>query len=416
MGANNGANRSDMSILCRLLSALGAIAHLPDAAIGKATRRYAPGEPPRAGAARFAMPVVIGVPCALLFVAAVATWTEAAANPYPADYTVSQLATHPDLQGRIWATISGDLHPWYVEYTEYGGDFDHSDYVLCDSDGRHCLVVLSHRGDLEIYGEAGLDMSITITGMLREDPAEVDSVLDTPGGNLSGLNINGTYILVDGQRPADALSMAVLATVTGGLGAPLLIGWLARYLVFRPSLQQPQPGSGMVGPLAVRVTGLLAGPGGGVRAREMAAELRPGEMPPGAAEAGWAPPVDLWWRHDFGYIAVRLTPYLSDAIAGCSYPAAGERPALRARFAGFKLILEFESEAARDAAYSQLLRSKLYGLPPAPTLPWPWCSTPPWYGSPQPPGYPAQVGPWGPWSSGQSTTGGGDPGTTPPET
>jgi hypothetical protein len=405
-----------MSILYRLLSTLGAVAHLPDAAIGKATRRYVPGEPPRAGAARFAMPAIIGVPCVLLFVAAVATWTEAAANPYPVERTPGSLREAGDVHGRNWATFSGRLYGVYVEYERFG-EYDSTDYFLCDADGRDCIVVVSDTREWVMYEMAGSDGSIVITGMLREDPDEVRSTVSfLLPSELNGMDVNRNFILVDGQRPADARSMAALAIVTGGLGAPFLIGWMVGYLVFRPSPRQPQPGRGMAGPLGVRVTGLLAGPGGGVRAREMAAELRPGEMPPGAAEAGWAPPVDLWWRHDFGYIAVRLTPSLSDAIAGCSYPAAGERPALRARFAGFKLILEFESEATRDAAYSQLLWSTLYGLPPSSMLPWPWYGTLPWYGSPQPPGYPAQVGSWGPWNSGQGAPGGGDPGATPPET
>jgi hypothetical protein len=395
-------------MLYRLLSALGAVAHLPDAAMSKLFRRHIPWAAPTAGAARIAMPMILGSVLALLFIAAVATWTESAANPYPADYTVSGLASSPDLHGRIWARISGDLHPRYVEYEDFSGDYDHSDYLRCESEGRECLVVLSHRRDDEISAEAGFDMSVTFTGMLRADPDEVNSLLDTPGGNLSGLDINRTYILVEGQAPGDARAMAALAIVSGGLGAPLLIGWMIGYVVFRPSRQQPQPGAGMAGPLPVRVTGLLVGPGGGVRAREMRAELRPGEIHPDAAAAGWAPPVDLWWISGHDFTVVRLTPTITAGVAGTAYPFAGARPALRARFGGFKLIFEFDDEAARDAAYAQLQRSALYSSPMPAAPYWPGYGAPPQYGAPPLYGVPS------PYGAPPAAPGDDDPGTAPP--
>ncbi|MGD0018869.1 MAG: hypothetical protein ABSD62_06400 [Candidatus Limnocylindrales bacterium] len=269
-------------------------------------------------------------------------------------------------------------------------------------------MVLSHKPEAEMEKELAVDGSVTVTGMLRGDTKEIDGAVRTLGTRIDNVHVNRSILLAEGEWPADAASMYTLAIVSGVLGAPLLIGWLVGYVVFRPSKLKPQPGVGMAGRLPVRVTGLLVGPGAGLRARELRAELRLGEMNPAAAAAGTPPPIDLHWTREGYSPAVRLTPGLSQGVVGNASPFRGARPAIRVRFFGHALILSFDDEAARDAAYEQLLKSSWYASAQA-QVPAPAQAPITTWGGYAPPGAP--VAPQNPYASPPYGSG---PGPTPP--
>jgi hypothetical protein len=41
-------------------------------------------------------------------------------------------------------------------------------------------------------------------------------------------------------------------------------------------------------------------------------------------------------------------------ILGTAYPVTGARPAIKARFGRYDIVISFESEVARDAAFDQI--------------------------------------------------------------
>ncbi|MGD0018867.1 MAG: hypothetical protein ABSD62_06390 [Candidatus Limnocylindrales bacterium] len=110
-------------MLYRPLSAIGAIAHLPDAAVAPLVSRNRPGAPLVVGGARFAMPFILGAILALACGFGVMAGNEGAANPNPTDYTASGLAQNPDLHGRLWAIVRGTIDESYVDSSKGDGTY-----------------------------------------------------------------------------------------------------------------------------------------------------------------------------------------------------------------------------------------------------------------------------------------------------
>ena len=243
--------------------------------------------------------------------------------------------------------------------------------------------------------------------MLRTDTDEIDSTIDVLRTELSTVHVNQYLVLVEGERPANASFGYGMAIATGVLAVPILIGWLIGYIVFRPSRQQPAAGTGMTGTLRVRISGVLPGPGTGLRTRDMRAELHLGQPAPGAA-ADAPLPMDLYWARGARIWAARLTPGLSEGVAGDVYPLRGRYPAIRVRFGQSRIVIGFEDAASRDAAYEQM-RHASWQTSRVPTmLPWqPMLPYSPGFGpyspgfGPYSPGFgPYSAPPFGPYSPG----------------
>jgi hypothetical protein len=82
--------------------------------------------------------------------------------------------------------------------------------------------------------------------------------------------------------------------------------------------------------------------------------LRVPPIDPAAGE----PPIDLVWQSSrSGPTGIRLTPGVTGIVMGRSYPVTGSRPAMKVRFGRFDLIVSFDNELARDAAFDQIRRS-----------------------------------------------------------
>jgi hypothetical protein len=430
-----------MPLLYRILSLLGAIAHLPDAAIAPLASRFRQGRALAASNAQIPLPMILSVLLAIAAGVSYVLGAEAAANPSPTPYTVTALAANPDLGGKIWATIHGTLHPNFVDYQTTGGDYDHTDYLICDVDSRDCLVVVSRDPHLETAVSLGISDTMTFTGMLRSNSKEVDSAARILGTSVSSVHVNPSLVLNDEERPvADAPTAFAIAIVAVVLLIPLFIGWAIGYLVFRPSGTEPQPVGAMAGPLPVRVTGLVMGPGAGLRARQLPAELRPGETSPEAAAAGAPPPLDLYFSRGKTQWMTRLTPGLGEGKTGRAYPFLGSKPAVRVKFLKYKLIFGFDDEASRDRAYEQMRRSSWYAnskpsnelasewpptpdmLPAAPVVsgwpPQPQGGAPQtagWPPQPQGPTTPAPAPGWPPSTPGSGPSAPDQNRTTPPE-
>jgi hypothetical protein len=169
---------------------------------------------------------------------------------------------------------------------------------------------------------------------------------------------------MEDQRPPDAGTMYTIALIAGLATIPFLIGWLvgwlSGYVVFRPSKEPVPAAVGLAGPVPVRVTGIIPGLVNGLRARELRAELRLGAVSPEAAAASAPPPVDLYWKRGKKLWAIRLTPGLSQGVAGTAYPVLGKRPAMQTRFDKYRLMMSFDNEQARNSAYEQLRTSTWY--------------------------------------------------------
>ena len=151
-------------MLYRLLSAIGAIAHVPDAAVAPFATRYTPGFSLGIGAARIAMPLVV-VPILLVLCGLGIGWgNEGTANPTPTAYTASDLAGNPDLHGKTWATIDGTIHDYYAETTTRTGKFDYSDFLVCDMTTLDCVVVVSQKTVDEEEDEVDADGRVDLHG------------------------------------------------------------------------------------------------------------------------------------------------------------------------------------------------------------------------------------------------------------
>lgn len=342
-----------MSVLFRLLSGLGAIAHIGDVFVALFTTLKKPNANLRAGGARIAGALVIAVILAVLAGGAIINGNEGAANPNPTTYTVSELADNHDLGGKVYATITATLADDYVRVTK-NGNYDHSEYIIGDQSTGKCMIVVSKLSDLDMDIRVRTDGTVTLTGMLRTDQGEIQDAIDTMGTHAIGYDLNPTVLLREGETPASPTVMYSLAGVLGVLTAILLIGWAIGYLVFRPSKgRQGLLTSGMAGPVPVHVTGLIPGYANGIRAREKNAEL---ELPVFMGDPALAPvpPVDLLYKTRSGNQGLRLMPGTTSATLGTAYPLRGPRPAIRIRFNKYKLILSFDSEQARDQAFDQL--------------------------------------------------------------
>jgi hypothetical protein len=345
-------------MLNRLLSVAGFVAHIGDAIIGP-FRLSRPRTQLVAGTARVPGALLIGVVLGVCAVASFTGATYADANKEPTTYTIEQLTSGADRGGKDYATVTGTLYDYYVDET-FNGKYQYTYYLLGDrtNDGTKWIVVRSGMSETQMEELVSADGTVTLTGMVASDSDAVDSALRTLG-TRSPDGVDPARVLREGDRPLQAGTLYTIAGLCGLIGLLLLGCWLATlsvgYVVFRPaanrhSLVSP-PGSGF---LPVRVTGLISGYANGRRARELRAQLHV----PQANPAAGAQPMDLVWQTmRSGWAGVRLTPGVASEGMGTAYPVTGARPAIKARFGKFDIILSFDNELARDAAFDQFRAS-----------------------------------------------------------
>jgi hypothetical protein len=344
-------------MLYRLLSVLGAFAHLGDAIVAPFVRFNKPRQTLRAAGARLSGALVIAIVLAIAAIAAVGVGNEGSANTSPTTYSIDQLSGSPDLGGKIYVTMSGVLDGDYVD-TYVSDKYDSSDYLLCDESSLNCIVVVSKLPESDMARIASTDGSVTLTGMLRSDSKEVADALRTLGTKVSTLKVYSGILLRQGDTPANPTLMYGIAAIAGVLGLALLIGWAIGFLVFRPAKsRQGFSTSGMADTIPVKVTGIIPSFVNGIRAREKRAELRVPIADPGATPTG-TQELDLVWTGRKGALSgLRLDPATISATIGHAYPFKGAKPALQIKVAKYKLILTFDSEQARDQAFDQFRTS-----------------------------------------------------------
>ena len=337
----------------RLFSLFGFVAHLGDAIVSP-FRLARPRGKLVAGTARIPGSAIVAV---LLGVVAVASFTGATyadANKTPTTYTVAQVFSGADRAGKDYATIKGQLWGAYVDETQ-NDTYAYTYYLLGDLTNTEWILVRTKLPEAQMAPLVADDGTVTLTGMLSTDSAKVSSMIRTLGSKAPTA-VDPSIVFDQGDTPLQAGSLYAVTAIAAPIAALLLICWLLTlalgYVFFRPSGPRQSlvsgPGSGF---LLVRVTGLISGYSNGRRARELRAQLRVLQTDPPTSAA----PIDLVWQTlRSGPAGVRLTPGVTSEVMGTAYPVTGARPAIRARFGRFDLVLSFDSEPARDAAFDQL--------------------------------------------------------------
>jgi membrane protein implicated in regulation of membrane protease activity len=339
--------------LLRFTAIPGRLAHLVSSVTNGLGNTQRPSPTPKAGWARWPIELVVVAILAVGLAYALFNAAEGTSNQKPTDYTVAQLVKDPAVGSRVYATVGGYLHEWYVEDIERAsGKLSKAWYLIGDGENDAWIIVESNKTADEIYNLAGSDGSVTFTGMLRTDHGEVGDAIKELGANVPSRNISSAILLKEGQTPANSMLMFGLAAVFALLAILIFVGWTIGYVLFRPS----KGGSGittggMTEAIPVAVTGLVPGFTGGKRALQMKASLQVPAADPAAPPA--TPTIDLVWTANGQPAGLRLIPGTSEAVVGNAYPLSGARPALRIKFDKFKLTLSFDSAEARDQAFDQ---------------------------------------------------------------
>jgi len=344
----------------RLLSLFGFVAHLGDV-ITSPFRLASPSAGLRAGTARIPGSLVVAILLGGLALASFTGATYAEANKQPTTYTISQLTSGNERGGRDYATVTGTLYNAWVDETDLSnGDYRFTYYLLGEpsmtGSNPNWIVVKSTitAAQMRLRVEASSDGRVTLTGMLEYDSAAVGTMLRTLAEPL--LRVDPSLVLNEGETPMKAGPLYATAAVSGAIGLVLFCCWLMTlavgYVTFRAAAGRRSPlsapGAGM---LPVRVTGLISGYRNGKRARELRAEIRVTPTDPAAGP----PPIDLVWQTlRSGPTGIRLIPGVSAIVMGTAYPVTGARPAIKARFGRYDIIVSFDTELARDAAFDQI--------------------------------------------------------------
>jgi hypothetical protein len=99
----------------------------------------------------------------------------------------------------------------------------------------------------------------TITGMLRELPADVRKGLAAQHDSVQGLSVETRYTLVAGEQPADSMASALTAAVVLSIVALFVIATIKRNTIFRRAdFGSPVSKVKSVDPLTVGATGTFA--------------------------------------------------------------------------------------------------------------------------------------------------------------
>ena len=99
----------------------------------------------------------------------------------------------------------------------------------------------------------------TITGMLREMPADVRKGLAARHDSVEGLSVESRFTLVAGEQPADSMTSALTAAVVLSIAALFLIATVKRNTIFRRAdFGSPVSKVKSVDPLTVGATGTFA--------------------------------------------------------------------------------------------------------------------------------------------------------------
>lgn len=234
------------------------------------------------------------------------------------------------------------------------------DYVLYDPVSGRGIVVVSPNTPATV-------LPVTLTGMLRDEPATVREALDAEGlvvGEI-GVTLSDRYFLHDGTKPASAPAAFVGAGLAVALGLVLFVGWGGDYVVFRR--RRPESVGSGAAPLeagdmiAVRVTGTLRSESGLVHVREAPAAVYRLVPPAPSAETDEGPGapggpgrlvverVGVTQGVDLG------RGELTRVLPGVAMLFRGPRPALRLRAGTGRLTLTFESATERDRARAALI-------------------------------------------------------------
>jgi hypothetical protein len=341
----------------RYLSLFGFVAHLGDL-VTSPFRRVILRQKLLRGSARVPGALIVGLLLCAASVTALYGAVKADQAKDPVTYSIDQLSNPSfDRGGRDYAVFAGALYPYHVVETKSGSrQFAYFLMGDADSDGIvKWIVVRSTRTFEQMEAQISSDGRLTVIGMLTNDSGAVGTTRDILGSDTPAW-LNASLVLQDGARPLPVLPLLTAGLVSGPLGLLLLISWLMTlavgYVVFKPAATRTslvtQPGTGF---MPVRVTGLVSGYRNGWRHRELRADLRVPEIDPALGQ----PIIELVWKGGKrGPVGVRLVPGTTGLVMGTAYPFSGARPAMSVRFGNCDVVLSFDTEAARDAAFDQL--------------------------------------------------------------
>ena len=249
-------------MIYRLLSAIGAVAHIGDATLNRISaarmvrRQTAP-----------LLAIVALAACALTGVFALQ-----AGGRTMHVYDVGQLTGNADAKPGDLVQVTGYLSTEYTRFHDFDGATTFYDYFLLDGadDPKSAIVVRSTMAPglmLDLYWG---DNYRQVTGTLRE-PVSVQ--VSVKNAKLGSVKVVTKYVLSDGDTPPPATPLYAASVVTGLFGLLCLAGWLSGYVVFRPGRAGAYTEPMAEKWVGTRVTGVLAVNNSTTRAREMWADL-----------------------------------------------------------------------------------------------------------------------------------------------
>ncbi len=380
-------------MLDRTISGAGALTDLADRAVRPLGQRR--GTNPLA--TRPGSVIVAGV-LVLLATLLVLAGLEVTDDASPRVLAAAAITTDAGLPDRLYATVSGNVSPDYVETffdLNGNGEMDGDEvtiewyYFVVDPETMTGVTVRSVRPPDEVLGDDDdfEPVPATFTGMLRRDERAVSDAKSSSGLFFDDrdLIVSDRHLLDDGSTPANPYLAYGLAGAAGLLAGAILVGLAGGYLIYRRSSGRlPEPATSLaVGErVPLKVTGLLRTAEGLIHVREAPADLVrfpvaspaqapavPPETDPVAPEVPGAdiPGADvpsaavepsstlIIERHGRPEGVALGIGQLVRLTSGVALPFRGARPALRAVAGTGALLLSFEGEGDRDRAVAELL-------------------------------------------------------------
>ena len=375
-------------MLDRTISGAGALTDLADRAVRPLGQRRGTNRL----ATRPGSVIVAGV-LVLLAMLLVLAGLEVTDDASPRVLAAGAITTDAGLPDRLYATVSGNVSPDYVETffdLNGNGEMDGDEvtiewyYFLVDPDTMTGVTVRSTRPPDEVLGddEDFEPVRATFTGMLRRDERGVSDAKSSSGLFFDDrdLIVSDRHLLDDGSTPANPYLAYGLAGAAGLLAGAILVGLAGGYLIYRRSAGRlPEPATSLaVGErLPLKVTGLLRTAEGLIHVREAPADLVrfpvaspaqvPALQPETDPEAPEVPGADvpsavvepsstlIIERHGRPEGVALGIGQLVRLTSGVALPFRGARPALRAVAGTGALLLSFEGEGDRDRAAAELL-------------------------------------------------------------
>ncbi len=335
-------------------------------------------------------------------------WLGVTLDPtYMIDATLSDAPTAHDLREPLpevgtSVTVSGSRSVAYIPWCSTDADQDgECDDDEIDSYDLAIYDVAAGRGLLVLTPEDPEFVPVTLTGMIRRDPAAVADAAAAPSFSLDDydIEVSSAYLLDVGATPPSAGAAFAIALLAAALSGVIGVGLAGGYVIYRKLGARPAGASTLVGAdsIRVRLTGVVRGPAGPTHVRDVSAVVRrfvlrelapthaavdgptdaaPAEPTDGAQPAEPAEPAEPDIPIDSTVIVERIGApegvalglgELTTLSVGTVTMFRGARPGLRVSAGTGPLILAFDDVASRDRVAAELIAESGLDLiiPPA---------------------------------------------------